>query len=489
MTEKHDNSKVFIDDTCMQKTKNLVQIALPAIFALFFSFVPELVNLHQVGQEGKAEEINGIALGNIILTILPFTVMWGFCGSLDTFLGQAFGAQDFDLAGHYLNAGKTLMVAVFLPMFGIVYFSETILVTFGQDSKSSYQAWLYLIYLTPGIFFMYQYDAQRRLLQQFKMVKLQAMICFISAVAHYILSYQFIREQNMGVIGAAIATNIAYFINFALANVVSRWNPILSRANVRLDFTQMRFRNLIRVGFFNMTMIGLKWWSFQYLILLAARISIIDQIAFNNLFNFSYLIITVATGISNAFSQIIASSIGAKQYERAKSYGKFVYQQGVPLALCFCIILQLSKRQISLFFGSDPLILQKMLDSFDLASISLFFDWFQQLQLSMIRAIGLYKLASFTNFMAYECVLIPFATITVIYFDASVYSLWVSLIVAYASVNTLYFFAIWGCNCSIKQFKKNQGILHSDDSYEVQQEKQKYMDDEALSKDLKRKLI
>jgi len=68
----------------------------------------------------------------------------------------------------------------------------------------------------------------------------------------------------------------------------------------------------------------------------------------------------------------------------------------------------------------------------------------------MIRGIGLFKLASFTNFMAYECVLIPFSTITVLYFDASVHSLWVSLIVAYVSVNTLYFFAIWGCNCSIK---------------------------------------
>lgn len=68
----------------------------------------------------------------------------------------------------------------------------------------------------------------------------------------------------------------------------------------------------------------------------------------------------------------------------------------------------------------------------------------------MIRAIGLFKLASFTNFMAYELVLIPFSTIAVFYYDATVRSLWWSLITAYVAVNTLYFFAIWGCSCSIK---------------------------------------
>lgn len=179
--------------------------------------------------------------------------------------------------------------------------------------------------MLPGIFFMYFYDAQRRLLQSFKMVKHQAAICFISALAHYITAFILTKHFNMGVVGLAYATSFSYFLNLILALIICRVNPILSKAEVTLDITQMRFANLIRVGFFNMTMIGLKWYSFQYMILIAVNIGVTDQIAFNNIFNFTYLIITIASGISNSFSQIIGSSIGAKQYERAKSYGMFVY--------------------------------------------------------------------------------------------------------------------------------------------------------------------
>jgi len=41
----------------------------------------------------------------------------------------------------------------------------------------------------------------------------------------------------MGVIGTAVSTNICYFINFLLANIATRLNPILNKANVPIDFS------------------------------------------------------------------------------------------------------------------------------------------------------------------------------------------------------------------------------------------------------------
>jgi len=45
------------------------------------------------------------------------------------------------------------------------------------------------------------------------------------------------RDLNLGVIGAAIATSFCYFINFALANLISRFHPSLNKAYVKLDFS------------------------------------------------------------------------------------------------------------------------------------------------------------------------------------------------------------------------------------------------------------
>ena len=80
----------------------------------------------------------------------------------------------------------------------------------------------------------------------------------------------------MGVIGLSIATSLNYLMNLLLAIYVSHTNPVLNQATVPFNLTEMRFTNLIRVGFYNMLMIGLKWWSFQYMILIAAKISMVD---------------------------------------------------------------------------------------------------------------------------------------------------------------------------------------------------------------------
>jgi len=61
-------------------------LALPSIMALFLSQAPEIVSFSLVGQSYDNYTVNAIGLGNIILPLLPFTMMWGFNGALDTLL-------------------------------------------------------------------------------------------------------------------------------------------------------------------------------------------------------------------------------------------------------------------------------------------------------------------------------------------------------------------------------------------------------------------
>lgn len=77
------------------KIKNVSSLALPSILALFFSFAPEVMNLHLIGLYGTKYEINGVGLGNLIMTLIPLTLMWGVNGALETVLFQAFGAKKF----------------------------------------------------------------------------------------------------------------------------------------------------------------------------------------------------------------------------------------------------------------------------------------------------------------------------------------------------------------------------------------------------------
>lgn len=66
--------------------------------------------------------------------------MYGFNGALDTFLSQAFGAKEYQLAGHYINTAKTLMVCFFIPLLAVFMNTDRILVLAGQDPIASAKA-------------------------------------------------------------------------------------------------------------------------------------------------------------------------------------------------------------------------------------------------------------------------------------------------------------------------------------------------------------
>jgi len=94
-------------------------------------------------------------------------------------------------------------------------------------------------------------------------------------------------------------------------------------------------------------------------------------------------------------------------------------------------------------------------DSFYLATISLFFDFFQQLQLGIIRPLGMFKEASIANLVSYEVFMIPFVTLMVLLVEASDKMLWISLIVSYVFANSFYFFMIWGRDLKGSKFENS----------------------------------
>ena len=117
--------------TTKEKLFNVIYLAIPATMALFLGYLPEIINLSMIGQKYDTYSVNAISLCNIIIALLPFTLMYGINGALDTLMSQAYGAQDYELAGHFLNAGRFLMAVIYVPMFVVMLFTGAILRAFG----------------------------------------------------------------------------------------------------------------------------------------------------------------------------------------------------------------------------------------------------------------------------------------------------------------------------------------------------------------------
>lgn len=62
----------------------MLNLGLPTAAALFLTQTPGIVNLAFIGQKYDTEAVNAVGLCNVIIALIPFTLMYGFNGALDT---------------------------------------------------------------------------------------------------------------------------------------------------------------------------------------------------------------------------------------------------------------------------------------------------------------------------------------------------------------------------------------------------------------------
>ena len=85
-----------------------------------------MVNLVFAGnfEEKSAEKLAAIGLGNMLLGMLCRHFMLGINCAIETLSSQAFGQRQLQLCGVYLNRGRFIMTAIYLPLAVMLIFSK-----------------------------------------------------------------------------------------------------------------------------------------------------------------------------------------------------------------------------------------------------------------------------------------------------------------------------------------------------------------------------
>ncbi|CDW71680.1 na+-driven multidrug efflux pump [Stylonychia lemnae] len=420
--------------------------------------IPDIINIQLLGVYASTEEVNAVGLSTALLNLMPFSIMAGTNGALETFLNQCHGSKQYSLAGQYLNTARIILISAFLPLSLILWFSDSILIFFKQDFITSNLANTYLQILIPGLLFQFLFDIQKRLLQAFKLQKYLMLITLFTSFTHYITARVLIEYYDMGIIGAAIATSSTYIINYILSMVLTYFQPVVSLTSIGVSIDGHKFRTLIKVGFYNFMMGSFKFWSYQYIILLSAYIGMIEQTVLITLFMINNLLLSLAIGVSTSFSQLIGSSIGGKRYNTAKNYVVFVYQLYLPISLFMFLIIFIGKGKIVQMLSKDEIFIEKMLQFIDLMIIALLLDYLSMFQMGIIRGIGLYQKSVIAYFFGFAILLSPLATLQLLIFNQGQQGIWTSLIATFVFINICYALIIWGLNFRFQFYDGNNTI-------------------------------
>lgn len=78
-----------------------------------------------------------VGLSGVVVTLMMLSVLLiGVSSAQEALISQAFGAGDDHLCGVYLNRGRLILVAFFIPLALIPsVYAEELLLVIGQDPK------------------------------------------------------------------------------------------------------------------------------------------------------------------------------------------------------------------------------------------------------------------------------------------------------------------------------------------------------------------
>ena len=109
--------------------------------------------------------------------------------------------------GMYVNAGRICNAVVSIPMILVLYYSDAILLSWGQDEDIAWQASRFLLGLCPGVFFLAQANLHMYFLNSFKRTR-PGMISSICGLAIQILiNIYFFFSLHLGLLGCGLSVS------------------------------------------------------------------------------------------------------------------------------------------------------------------------------------------------------------------------------------------------------------------------------------------
>lgn len=303
--------------------------------------------------------------------LLSFTIMSVFIGTasyVGTFVAQYFGAKRDSEIGKavwqavYFSIGASVIVFLFVPlsdtMFGLTGHSEVI-----QRLESSYfRIMCYAGFITIGSAALSGFFNGTG--KTWVIMWSHLIITVINIVLDYGMIFGHFGLPEMGIRGAAIATNIASGAGMILLIVMilrpktSQRFGMLDKQNRQLDWDL--FKRLLRFGLPSGLQFFLDLLGFSIFLLLIGRLGIIELAASNIAFNINMLAFMPMMGLGIATSILVGQCLGADDPGKARfsaysaTHISFTYM--ISIAVCYVLFPQL----FLLPFGarSDPATFQ-----------------------------------------------------------------------------------------------------------------------------------
>nr|XP_029122180.1 protein DETOXIFICATION 33-like isoform X1 [Elaeis guineensis] len=358
--EKEEGRWSWWEDT-WREMKLLWYIAGPAILTSVFQFSLGSVTQTLVGHIGTIE-LAAVGIQNLVIAGIGFGVMLGMGSALETVCGQAYGAGKMSMLGIYLQRSWVILLSTAMLLSMTYVFATPILKLLGQSDEIAELAGRFSIWMIPELFaFAVDFPIQKFLQAQSKVMAM-AWISAAVLVIHVILSWLFIIKLEMGLVGAAITLNFAWFLLDVgqLVYVLSG-----SCKDSWTGFSWLAFTELVDflgLSLASAVMLCLEYWTLMVLVLLAGLLPNpeIAVDAASICMNVEGWCFMIPLGFVTAVSVRVSNELGAGRPKAAKFSMLVVIVISVTIQTIFMILILLTRKDFPALFTDNKLVMDKV---------------------------------------------------------------------------------------------------------------------------------
>lgn len=425
-----------------------LRLAWPVIVAELGWMLMGVVDTLMVGRVAP-EAIGAVGLGSILYFSAAIFGM-GMLLGLDTFVSQAYGANNLRECHRWLRDGIHLAILATPPLMGITLGIVGVMPIIGLHPDVQALTAPYVMVVAWGSLPLLLYAAFRRYLQALGLVW-PVMITLVAANlvnagANWVLIYGNLGMPAMGVTGAAWATNLGrVFMAVSLLLVILRHEHAHKVGLFDVPFLQVewnRIARLFRLGAPAATQLTAEVGVFGAVAALAGRIDPIALAAHQVALNLASVTFMAPLGLASAGAVRVGHAIGRRSIEDAANAGGAV----ITLALVFmsgsALLFILGAEPLARLFTSDPAVVATGVVLLRVAAAFQLFDGLQVVTTGALRGLGDTRTPMFVNLVGHWLIALPIAAVGGFTLGYGVVGLWVGLCVGLTLVG-LFLLGVW----------------------------------------------
>ncbi|SAL94967.1 hypothetical protein [Absidia glauca] len=412
--------------------KWLLKNCIPVIGTYMLQNSLQMASVFTLGRLG-ATQLAAAALGSMFASVSAWSIAHGMTTALDTLCSQAWtGAKDKTLVGVHLQRALVILAIMFLPIGGVWWCGERILLALNQEPDLAEHAGLFLRYLMIGAPAYIAFEAVKKYLQAQGIMQASTYALIVASPINLALNYTlvYVEPFKMGFIGAPLATSFSYWLMLILLLLYIKFVDGREAWGGWTKECLSDWGPFIRLGLPGVIAVSVEWWSFELSALAASYLSTVDLAAQSILLTSGAATYTIPFGIAVTASNRVGNSLGQGCAIKAKRASSMALIFAVAFGSLNSLFFIVTRSWFGYMFTSEEDVVERVSAILPLCALFQIADGAAGVSSGIIRGLGRQKVAAYLNVFAYYAVAAPIGYVLTFKLDWNLTGLWTGLTIA-----------------------------------------------------------